>query len=594
MKKQGVKRKSASKVAKGEKGEDRVVAVACTKVDRATQYAMDVVSGAIIAGKLVISACKRHLDDLKSGAARGLQWCAEEAEAAFEFYRLLPHTKGSKWSGKGFELEPWQAFIVGSILAWKRADGTRRFRYAWVEVARKNGKTTVLAPLGLYMLTVDGEPGAEIYSVATKKDQAKLVYQTARRMVLRSPELLELVRVYRDSLQVDSTFSKFEPLGADADTLDGLDPHGILADEVHKWKTRDLYDVMDTATGARTQPLFVAITTAGKQGNETVYGQEHEFCRSMLEGKTACDDSVFAYIATLDEEDDWTDSKNFIKANPNLGVSVQTDEIAAAVRKAKSQPAAAGAVKRLRLNIRTGQADAWIPFELWDKCLAGPIDWEKLKGYPCFGGIDLANTTDTASFSLCFPLNSQFEPAQARPEIFLFRWWFWIPKEGERHEQKRLRVTLSPWSEWLTFTDGEVIDTDLIEAEVIKAASFYDLRKLAYDPWNAGTMAQHLVSEGIEMEQFPQRMSKFAEPCKEFEKQVISRGIRHDGNPVIRWMIDNTVVLMDGAGNMMPSRKRSANKIDGAVSGLMAFANAMAFDGGSGRSYYDDHELEAI
>jgi phage terminase large subunit-like protein len=544
----------------------------------------------------VRAACRRHIEDLVGGPKRGLRWSPDEAEAAFEFYRALPHTKGSKWAGKGFELEPWQKFIVGSVLGWKRADGTRRFRYGWIEIARKNGKTTLLAPLGLFLMVCDGEPGAEVYPVATKKDQARLLYQVARRMVLRSPHLQEIVTPYRDSLVVESTFSKMEPLGADADTLDGLDPHAVLADEVHKWKSRDLYDVMDTATGARTQPLFLAITTAGRVGTETVYGQEHEFCRQMLEGKIPNDDAVFAYVATLDDGDDWQDPANFAKANPNLGVSVQTAEILAQVKKAKAQPAAAAAVKRLRLNIRTGAADAWIGYELWDRCRA-EVDWSDFAGAPCTAGLDLASTTDTACLALCFPLGPGGKPpgGEGRPEGFLFRWWFWIPEEGERHLQKRLRDLLRPWADapekWVELTPGEVTDTDRIEARVKELAAAYDLRKLAYDPWNAQSVANHLQEEGIPIEQFPQRMKYFAAACKEFEGGVIGKRVRHDGNPVARWMVDNTVVVTDGAGNMMPARKKSLNKIDGTVAALMAMANAVAIEG-SGTSYYDRHELE--
>jgi phage terminase large subunit-like protein len=343
--------------------------------DAATRYAEAVAGGKIVTGRLVRMACERHLGDLTTGGQRGLWYDPAEAMAAADLWRMCPHVKGRKWAGESISPEPWQLFIIHSVYGWKRTEGRRRFRLAWVEMGRKNGKSTLAYPATLHGLLVDGEPGAEVFSVATKKDQAKIVYGLARQAVLRVPEFADAITPYRDTLLVEESDSKFSALGADADTLDGLNPSVVICDEVHKWKGRDLWDVIDTATGARDQPLIWVVTTAGREGAEDVYGQEHEYTRQVLEGVIE-DDSRFGYIACLDAEDDWTDPKNFIKANPNLGVSVQSAEIHDAVKKAQKSPQSEAAVKRLRLGIRAQDAEAWIPLRLWDAGLCQAVSNE--------------------------------------------------------------------------------------------------------------------------------------------------------------------------------------------------------------------------
>ncbi len=563
--------------------------------DPTTAYARDVAAGRVVAGKLVIAAGRRHLDDLETGHLRGLRWCPEEAQVAFEFFAHCPHLKGKK-ARAAFDLEPWQKFIIGSAIGWKRADGTRRFRYLWIEVARKNGKTFLMAPLALYLLVLDGEEGAEVYSVATKKDQARLVYKAARQMVIRTEYLRELITPYRDSLQVESTFGLMEPLGADADTLDGLNPSGIVADEVHKWRTRELFDVMDTATGARSQPLFACITTAGKTGSETVYGQEHEHYRSMLEGKIPNNDELFAYIATLDSDDDWSDPANFIKANPNLGVSVDAKEIAAAVRKAKAQPAAAGGIKRLRLNMRTGSADAWIPHEVWTKGKR-ELDWDLLRTYPLAIALDMASTTDIASACIAVPLTESGGPVTAGAVMaaVAFFWRFWVPKDSGNEAQTRLRQVIGPWvaAGLIKETEGDAIDEDTIEADIrALAAECPKLEKFLFDPFNAKGLGQRLAKSGLPVEEFGQRMALYAEPCKRLEELTANAKAWHD-NAVADWMVDNCVVVENGAGHKMPSRKKSKNKIDGVAAALMALAGALRVTGRP-RSYYDEHDAEFV
>lgn len=566
-------------------------------VDPVTSYARDVIAGKHVVGKLVRLACRRHVDDLIHGPARGLHWEPGEALAAIAFWQLCPHLKGRKWAGEPMRLEPWQRFCIGSVFGWKRADGTRRFRVAWLEMGRKNGKSTLLYPAALFALALDGEAGAEVYSVATKRDQARLVFDLAKRAVSRSPDLSETITPFAFSLVCEETFGKFEAISSDAATLDGLNPSAALCDEIHKWRGRALWDVIETGMGARDQPLLWAITTAGEEGDEDVYGQEHDHSVQVLEGVIQ-DDARFAFIACVDPEDDWTDPAVWVKANPNLGVSLQADEIRGQVEKARRNPAAANAVKRLRLGIRTQDSDAWIPLPLWDAGRDTALcSWGRLQGYPCFGALDLASTSDFAALALAFPLTQDGEPApdESRPALWGYLFRLWMPEEGKTIAAGKLRDIAAPWVSdgWVMQTPGDVIDTDSIEAVVKDAAGAFDLRGLAYDPFNAATVAAHLQGEGIDVVQFPQRMTAFAEPTRLFDSDLLAGIVRHDGNPAIRWMARNVVLVTNGAGHRMPSRKKSSQKIDGIVAAVMARGRAAA-GGGDTASYYDTHGVEII
>src|SRR5512139_2470424 len=290
----------------------------------AEQYIDDVVAGRVSACHWVQQAAQRHIDDLEHGAERGLHFDQDAAEHVLKFFTILRHSKG-EWAGRLIELEPWQQFLLWTLFGWKRADGTRRFRTAYIEVARKNGKSTMGAGIGLYLLAADGEPGAEIYSAATKRDQARITHLEAVRMVRSSPMLKRRIRTFRDNLNIEGTASKFEPLGADADTTDGLNIHGAIVDEIHAHKTREMWDRLDTATGARRQPLMFGITTAGYD-RQSLCWTLNEYSKKVLD-RVIDDDTFFGLIYTLDEGDDWQDEKTWIKANPNLNVSKKIDDL---------------------------------------------------------------------------------------------------------------------------------------------------------------------------------------------------------------------------------------------------------------------------
>jgi phage terminase large subunit-like protein len=507
------------------------------------------------------------------------------AQHALVFFGFLKHSKG-EWAGKVVELEPWQQFIIWVIFGWKRADGTRRFRTAYEEVARKNGKSTIAAGVGLYLLVADGEGGAEVYSAATKRDQAKITFSEAHRMVLASPFLRKRVKAFRDNLHIEGTASKFEPLGADADTLDGLNIHGAIVDELHAHKNRDLWDVLETATGARRQPLMFAITTAGYNRQSLCY-QEHEYATKVLSGIIE-DDSFFGIIFSLDDGDDWEDESCWIKANPNLGVSKHLDKMREKAKKAKAMPSALFAFLRLELNVWTNSSTKWIKREHWDAC-GKQVDIEQLHGLSAYGGLDLSSTTDISAFVLVFP-------PQCDEDDYQVLCHFWIPEEAMHERTKRDQVPYEAWVDqgYITATPGNAIDYDFILAQIDEDAQLFDLPEIAFDRWGSTKIIQEIESRGLTCAQFGQGFKDMSPATKELEKLILSHHLAHGNNPVLNWMADNLVVLIDPAGNIKPDKQKSAERIDGMVALIMALARAVIHGGGNASSAYDDHELREL
>lgn len=551
---------------------------------RVEAYARDVVAGKVPACKWVRLACKRHLDDLANAPALGLRWDTHAAQHALRFFDYLRHSKG-RWNRERFVLAPWQAFIVGCLFGWKREDGTRRYRIAFIEVPRKNGKTTLAAAIGLYLLVCDREAGAEVYSAATKRDQAKLVFEDAKALVASCPGLAKRIERYRYSLQIPSSRSKFEPLGADSDTLDGLNPFVAICYEIHAWKSRDLWDVLLTGMGAREQPLALAITTAGDFA-DSIYNELRSDAEQILEAVGQADglrdDAVFAFIATVDAEDDWTDEAAWWKANPNLGVSLKIEELREVIGRAKRQPASQNKTKRNRLNIRTQALNAWLRLDQWDKG-GEPFDEEELKGKPCWGGLDLASKDDLNAFSLVFPWGD----LRGRP-VYRFKLWVWCPSDAEEFAAQKLRRKLFPWApRWVGFTEGQTADYPVIEETILGASRDYDLRAVAFDPWGAESTAQRLVAAGVKAFKFVQNTRYYNEPCCAFERAVIDGRVRHNGNPLFRWMVGNATAAMNGDGFIMPSKKKSRDKIDGLVASVMALGCNLRMPAEESESVYE-------
>lgn len=551
------------------------------------EYMHGVMDGDIPVCRFIRLAVQRQLDDMEHGHERGLHFDRAAAEHALRFFGFLKHSKG-EWSGQPFELAPWQQFMVWCVFGWKRADGLRRFRTVYQEVPRKNGKTTMLAGLGLYLVTADGEPGAEVYSAATKREQAKLSWTEAVRMRSASPSLTRMIQYWRssDNLSIEATASKFQPLGADSDTMDGLNIHAALIDELHAHKTRGIVDVLDTATGARRQPLIWEITTAGSDQTSVCY-EHHEYSRRVLEGNVQ-DDTWFAFIASLDEGDDWTDETTWAKANPNLGISVKIDDLRRKSERAKQLPSAQNAFRRLHLNQWTQQSERWIDLELWD-ANAGEIDEDELEGRECFGGLDLSAVSDLTAWVMTFP---QAED----PEHLDIIARFWCPAAKLADGSNRYLDQYRSWASegWLTVTEGDAVDYAAIRRTVLEDAQRFDLRSLNVDRlFNGYQLSQELKDEGLEVFGMGQGFLSMAAPMKEFERRLLEKKLHHGGNPVLRFMADSVVVHMDAAGNLKPDKAKSQCRIDGIVSLVMALDRVMRREP-KRRSVYEDRGLEHV
>ena len=534
------------------------------------QYIDDVLSGAQVADKWAKLAIQRHIDDLATGEDRGIWFDPDAAQHAIDFFQFLKHSKG-RWAGQVIRLEPWQQFVLWSLFGWMREDSetgrtVRRFRYSYLEVARKNGKSTFAAGIGLYLLSVDGEPGAEVYTAATKRDQARITHAEATRMVKSSPALRKRLKIFKDNIHIVDTASKFEPLGRDADTMDGLNVHGAIIDELHAHKSGELYDILDTATGAREQPLLFSITTAGMDTHSICY-ELHEYTQNILEGKVE-DDSHFGMIYALGDDDDWEDERNWPKANPNLGVSVSLDNLRIQANKAKEAPTRLNAFLRLRMNRWVSAVSRWVDPDKWRAC-GTPVSVDGLRGRTCYGGLDLSSTTDISAFVLVFPPDGADDPYRV-----LCR--FWIPEEAMHIRSKRDRVPYDVWVHqgWIEATPGNVIDYDYILAAIDEDAERFDLRLTAYDRWGATKLSNDLQNAGHEIAQFGQGYASMSGPMKELEKLYLSGKLAHGGNPVLNWMAGNLVARMDPAGNLKPDKEKSREKIDGMVALIMGVALA--------------------
>lgn len=533
------------------------------------EYIHAVLSDRVPVGQYEKLAVERYMRDLERGAERGLYFDEKAANMALKFFGLLKHSKG-EWAGQTLQLEGWQEFIVWNLFGWMREDRTRRFRTSYLEVARKNGKSTLAAGVGLKLLIADNEPGAEVYSAATKRDQARITHSEATRMVKASPALRKRVRVYRDNLNIENTASKFEPLGRDTDSLDGLNIHGAIIDELHAHKNRDLVDILETARGSRRQPLQFEITTAGYD-RESICYQHHDYTEKVLTGAVQ-DDSWFGIIFTIDKGDDWQDESVWRKANPNLGVSKKIEYMREQAKKAREMPSQLNAFLRLDLDVWTQSETKWIDLEHWHAC-GSAVDANGLRGRRCYAGLDLSTTTDISALVLVFPPEAEDDRYQV-----LCR--FWIPEEAMHERSRRDRVPYDAWVRqgYITATPGNVIDYDYILAQIDEDAQMYDLHEIAFDRWGATRIVQDLQEMGLTVVQFGQGFASMSAPMKELEKLILSHRLAHGNNPVLTWMADNLVASVDPAGNIKPDKARSIEKIDGMVALIMGLDRALRHD----------------
>jgi phage terminase large subunit-like protein len=565
-----------------------------------TEYAERVLSGEIVTGELVRLACERHMRDLDRD---DLWFDCNAADNVIEFFGLLPHTKGV-WAKRGerIQLELWQQFMVGSVFGWKRTEsGLRRFRKVYTEIARKNAKSTLLAGVCLYLLGYEDEAGAEIYSAATKKDQAKILWNTAAAMIAKRPQLASTFTLQKSTNRIlipDDIEAVFRPLSREDNvTGDGLNVFGAAVDELHAHPTDEIFAKLETGMGAREEPILWSITTPG-ESPVGVCWREREYARNVLEG-TFEDDTVFGYIACLDEGDDPFDPANWPKANPNMvgsaavvGGSVRVDYLEDQARRAKNDPQQFTTFCRYHCGLWVSGETAWLTAPQWAACGAD-FDLDLLRSRKCYGGLDLAKVNDLSALVLVFPPDTadSGEPWYVVP-------YFWCPDADIMRRTREDRVPYDVWQRdgWIETTPGNVTDYGFIKRRILEVAEIFDLREIAFDRHFAHELIQSLQGElGDDvMVPFGQGFVSMATPVDETKRLILSDQIAHDRHPILTWMAGNAVVVSDAADNHKLDKDKSRERIDGMVALVMAVGRAHVNMLDDPASVYESRGLAAV
>ena len=565
-------------------------------------YAEDVVAGRVVACKWVRLRCQYQLDLYESWLAderEDIRYNYDEAERVCKFIQRLPHVKG-RWArdGRDIELEPWQQFILAQTFGWQvwdeEADGwVRLYRTVYVSVARKNTKTTMCSGVGLFGGFAEEEAGAEVYSAATGRDQARIAFDIANQMVRKSPDLQSRfdIRSQAHNIYSIETGSKFEALSSDVKGLDGKNPHVAIIDEFHAHKNNEVLDAMETGMGSREQPLLWIITTAGSNLGGPCFQMEH-YVQRVLEG-VVVDERVFGIIYTLDQPesldggdkgDEWTDPACWIKANPNLGVSVFQADLESRCKQAQEDPIKQSAFLTKRLNIWVAADIRWMNLSTWNVC-GEAFDVGQFKGVPCWMGVDLASRDDICAIALVWRRDGHLYTSLR----------YFLPR-GTLLEQARLvHKNYEAWAATgkLELTPGDIIDFNYIEAEILAMAKTFQVEEIAYDPWRATQLATNLESKGATVVEIAPTIKNFSEPMKEMGS-LVNRGMfHHGGDPVLTWMVSNVVAHRDKTDNIKPNKERPENKIDGVVAILMAMSRMMRHQEPQ-PSRYEDPDAEVL
>lgn len=536
----------------------------------ANKYIADVLSGKQPACIYVKQACLRQKNDLKR---KNFPYRFDEARATkpCRFAEHLSHVKTAK-AGTKIVLEPWQVFIFTTVFGWVDAEGHRRFQRAYVEVPRGNGKSTMLSCIGLFMLCADDEKGADCYSFATTRDQAKIVFQDAQCMARANKDFREFygLTVLAHSMVVLGTNSKFEAKSADGKTLDGLNTHCAIIDELHAHKTREVYDVVETSIGKRTQPIMWMITTAGFDLTGICYEIRRYVAKILDQGAT--DEAHFGIIYTIDEGDDWTSEKALIKANPNWNVSVMPKAILSTLAKAITDPASENNFKTKHLDVWCNADSAFFQMAKWRRCYRPQMALADFEGMPCIYGLDLASKTDITALVRLF----WKEEADGEVHYYVFP-EFWLPADKI---QSSRNAQYQSWAkqDLIHASDGEIISLEEIQNYISDDAKRFDTLAVAFDPWQAYQLAANLQNEGLSMVELKPTVMNFSEPMKQVQALVYAGRLHTDGNPVLEWMASNLVAHMDAKENVYPRKEVPENKIDGLVALIMAMKQAIFMD----------------
>lgn len=518
------------------------------------QYAVDVVEGKVVCGENIKLACKRFLSDLDRA---DLEFRMDEVDKAIDFIGIMKHFKG-KSSGQPFILEPWQQFIVANIIGWYwKESNERRFTSSYIEVSRKNGKTALAAALCLYYLIADGEDGAEVDLAANSKEQAKIAFEFCSGFVKQLDPSAKYLKTYRDSILLNANSSKLKVFAADDSKLDGFNASFGLVDEYHSAKNSKVRDVIKSSMSMRQNPHLCTITTAGLDKTLPCY-KLRTTAIEILNGLKE-DDSLFIAIYSLDDGDDWTDSKNWVKCTPNLNVTVTTKNIKDAVQSAINNPSEEVGVKTKTLNLWCDSSEVWLPESNIVKC-SKRIDLEDFRDCICYVGVDLAATSDLTAVAYLIEKDG----------TYYFKTCYYLPESALT--QKSDRELYKYWKQQglLTVTEGNVTDYDYITNDMIKASEILNIQAVGYDKYNATQWAIKATELGLPLEEYPQNLGNFNKPTREMERLVLSGNVVIDNNEINRWCFKNVSLKSDHNGNVKPNKSVKAKKIDGAIAMIQA------------------------
>ena len=499
-----------------------------------------------------------------------------KAQRVVRFIEALRHTKG-EFHGQPFHLLPWQEKIIRDVFGTVRDDdlSMRQYTTAYIEIPKKNGKSELGAAIALNMLINDDEWKAEVYSCASDRQQAAIVFDVAVDMVRQSPALMKRVKIIPSTRRMiyQPTGSIYQVLSSEVATKHGLNVSACIFDELHTQPTRALYDVMTQGSGdARKQPLWFLLTTAGTDRNSICW-EVHQKALDIIEGRKI-DPRFYPVLFGLPDDADWTSEENWYRANPSLDHTITIDKVRDAFRKAQETPADENQFRQLRLNQWVKQSVRWMPMDKWDEC-GGVVDPYALEGRACYAGLDLSSTSDLTALVLAFPPTSEDEPYRVLP-------FFWLPEETLSLRVRRDHVPYDQWAKrgFIQTTEGNVVHYGFIERFICELGERYDIREIAHDRWNATMMVQTLEDDGFTMVPFGQGFKDMSPPTKELMRLVLEHRLCHGGHPVLRWNMDNAFVRTDPAGNLKLDKEKSTEKVDGAVALVMALDRAMKNQGG--------------
>lgn len=527
--------------------------------------------------KWVRLAAKRHLNDLKRFGKKGSPFYYDpwHGNDICDFIEKLPHVEG-QWESANIVLDPSQIFVLCNVFGWRRKNGFRKYTRVYIEMARKNAKSTLTAGIALYCLACENEVGPQIIIGATTGDQAGKVFNPAKRMVEMTADLRAAfqLQAWARSISCTDNGGFIQPINAKSSTQDGWNPHCGILDEVHAHKDRGLFDVIRSAFGARKNPLLWMITTAGYDTTGVCY-EQRTLVTKLLDGIVEAE-HYFGIIYTLDEGDDPFDPEVWCKANPLLGISVELDEFKGYAIEAKNSPASLAEFQTKRLNVWTNAKSGHINITIWKKC-NGEVDIKNLRDTPAYGGLDLAATTDMASLRFVWKVDDRIKT------------WgkYYLPEETVQPRSERGNVPYQVWAKagLLTLTPGAVIDYEFIERDILWAMKNFKVEAIGYDPWNATQIATRMIEQGVPMVEFRQGIPSFNAPMKESDRLYTSGMLDHGGDPIFNWNASNIVARRDVNDNIAPDRKNSQEKIDGYVAYLMGLGLLISNEGG--RSVYE-------